>query len=280
MASDQSDQATVNEIAQASEKLKQDVERAIFQQAMQDEHDRRPAIITVQAGPGGAEAHYWAETLTGMYSRWAQIQNRPTEVLDVTYAGKVGIRSATISVGGQHAYGLLKGEAGTHRLSRVSNFDRQGRRHTSFAQVEIIPELPPTQHAPIREDEVKFQAFRASGPGGQSVQKTATAVRLTHLPTGIVATCQTERSQHQNRNYATRLLQARVLEYLRQIDEREPDAPHEQSSGWGHRARSYILNPKAMVKDHRTGHQENDASRVLDGCLDGFINADLLRRVE
>ena len=214
-----------------------------------------------------------------MYSRWARRHSRSVEILDVTHGGKTGIRSATIQVDGPHAFGLLKGEAGVHRLSRVSTFDSSGRRHTSFARVEVIPEIPAEPHLDIRPTEVKLQTFRSSGPGGQSVQKLATAVRVIHLPTGITATCQTERSQLQNRANAMRLLRARVLECQNQVKRPSPGTPAKITAGWGRQIRSYVLNPQTLVKDHRTNCQTTAAIAVLDGQIDDFIKAYLLGEI-
>ena len=243
-----------------------------MEQQPEERTDDRPAILTVHAGAGGTEAHDWAGMLLGMYAGWARRQSRRVEMMDLDHAPRVGMRSATLEIGGPQAFRLLAPEAGVHRMMRMSPYDPQGRRHTSRARVVVVPAPDPEANdTEIQPADLEWSFFRASGPGGQHVQKVDTAVRLRHRPTGTVVTCQTERSQRQNRDYALRLLQARLLEQQdreeRESRERQPEA------GWGNRIRSYSLQPRRYVHDHRTGHREQDVQRVLEGHIDGLIEA-------
>ena len=216
-----------------------------------------------------------------MYVRWAESHHRPVQVMDLSYGEEAGLRSATLEIGGQHAYGYLRSERGVHRLVRLSPFDPAHSRHTSFAQVEAVPAAEAESEVVVRPEDLKMDFFRSSGPGGQNVQKVSTAVRLTHLPTGIVVTCQTERSQHQNREYAMRILQARLL--ARQNEERSQELSklrgERLAAEFGSQIRSYVLHPYKLVKDHRTDHQSTNPEAVLNGDLNGFIQAFLLSRV-
>ena len=243
-------------------------------------YDDSDAIISISAGAGGTEATDWAEMLVRMYLRWCERRGFSTEILDRLEGEEVGLKSATISVAGRRAYGWLRAERGVHRLVRISPYDAQRRRHTTFALVEVLPEVEDTTEiGEIPDDELKIDTFRAQGAGGQHVNKTDSAVRLTHLPTGIVAQSQNERSQHQNRESALKILRARLLE--RRIAEREAEIAELKGehveAGWGNQIRSYVLQPYQMVKDHRTDTETSNTGAVLDGDLDAFMQAELER---
>ena len=244
-------------------------------------YDERSAIVTIHSGAGGTDSQDWAEMLLRMYAGWAESGKRPVEVMDLSYGDEAGLRSGTLEVGGSHAFGYLSAEQGVHRLVRLSPYDPNNLRHTSFANVEIIPAVESESDVDIRAEDVKMDTFRSSGPGGQNVQKVASAVRLTHLPTGIVVSCQTERSQHQNREYAMRILRARLLK--RQDDERAEELARirgERSNPeWGHQIRSYVLHPYKSVKDHRTNLQSTNPDGVLEGGIDPFIEAYLMQKL-
>ena len=238
------------------------------------EYDQRAALVTIRAEAGGVDAADFAEMLMRMYLRWAERHNYPAEVLDTSYAEEAGIKSATFSVNVPYAYGTLSVEQGTHRLVRISPFDNQGRRQTSFAGVEVLPVTEQTDHIDIPENDIRIDVFRSSGPGGQSVNTTDSAVRITHLPTGIVVSCQNEKSQIQNRAAALRVLQSRLLERRRAEDKAEMDALKGDSGGsWGNQMRSYVLHPYQMVKDLRTEQETGNTAAVLDGEIDEFIEA-------
>ncbi len=255
--------------------LSEELERQEFLLTLSGPYDDRPAIVTIQPGAGGTESQDWAEMLLRMYLRWAENQGRVAQVLDTSYGEGAGIKSATLEVGGKYAYGYLKAELGVHRLVRLSPFDPNHLRHTSFAQVETMPVADDEQEVEIKPDDLKMDFFRSSGPGGQNVQKVASAVRLTHLPSGIVVACQNERSQHQNREFAMRILMARLLE--KRMEERAQHLAllrgERLATEWGSQIRSYVLHPYKLVKDHRTDHQTTNADAALDGDIDGFIQA-------
>ncbi len=245
-------------------------------------YDDRPAIVSIYAGAGGTDSQDWAEMLLGMYVGWAERQRRSVQVMDLSYGDEAGLRSATLEIGGDYAYGNLSAERGVHRLVRLSPYDPNHLRHTSFAQVEVLPvAVEEETEVSARPEEIKMDTFRSSGPGGQNVQKVASAVRLTHLPTGVVVTCQTERSQHQNREYAMRILLARLL--ARQNQQRAEELAklrgERVSAEWGNQIRSYVLHPYKSVKDHRTNYQSTKPDAVLEGDLTGFIEAYLMSRV-
>ncbi len=238
------------------------------------EYDAREAVVTIRSGAGGVDAADFAEMLLRMYLRWAERHGYPTAVLDTSYAEEAGIKSATFEVKVPYAFGNLSVEAGTHRLVRISPFDNQGRRQTSFAAVEVVPLIEPTDHIDIPENEIKVDVFRSSGPGGQSVNTTDSAVRLTHIPTGTVVSMQNEKSQIQNRAAALRVLQSRLL-ILRQAEEKatQKELAGDIKASWGDQMRSYVLQPYQMVKDLRTEHEVGNPAAVFDGDIDGFIEA-------
>jgi peptide chain release factor 2 len=236
------------------------------------EYDAREALVTIRSEAGGVDAADWAEMLLRMYLRWAERHDYPTEVYDTSYAEEAGIKSATFAVKVPYAYGTLSVEQGTHRLVRISPFDNQGRRQTSFAGVEVLPVVEQVDSIEIPENDIRIDVFRSSGPGGQSVNTTDSAVRITHIPTGIVVSCQNEKSQIQNRAAALRVLQSRLLLLRKQEEKAEMDALKGDSGGsWGNQMRSYVLHPYQMVKDLRTEHETGNTSAVLDGEIDDFI---------
>jgi peptide chain release factor 2 len=238
------------------------------------EYDSREALVTIRAEAGGVDAADFAENLMRMYLRWAERHGYPTEVYDVSYAEEAGIKSATFAVKAPYAYGTLSVEQGTHRMVRISAYDNLGRRQTSFAGVEVLPVVEQSDHVDIPEDELRIDVFRASGPGGQGVNTTDSAVRITHLPTGIVVSCQNERSQLQNKARAMEVLRAKLLERRRQEEQAKMDALKADSAGsWGTQMRSYVLHPYQMVKDLRTEYETGNTAAVLDGEIDDFIEA-------
>ena len=244
------------------------------------EFDGKNALLTFHAGAGGTEAQDWAEMLFRMYNRWGERHGYKVSTLDYLDGDVAGIKSATILVEGENAYGYLKGEMGIHRLVRVSPFDSSGRRHTSFASVEVMPEIDDDVNVEIREEDIKMDVYRASGAGGQKVNKTSSAVRLTHIPTGIVVSCQIERSQHQNREVAMRMLKSKLVEIKeRENLERIEDIKGDQKEiAWGSQIRSYVFMPYTLAKDHRTGFEMGNITAVMDGDIDGFINAYLKQK--
>lgn len=280
LALEQNDHSLLEEIDQAVDELQDTLTKQTISLALTGPHDDRSAIITIQAGAGGAEANLWTEMLLGMYTAWANSEQRPIQLLDITHADRGGIRSTTLEVTGSKPFGHLKGEAGIHRLVRISPLDTAGRRHTSFSRVEVLPATPEQDQTdtPPPQD-IRFEAFHASAPGGQHVQKVASAVRLTHIPTGISVTAQTERSQLQNRRYAMRLLTAHIQEKHHREQEEAMRAIRGEPSipTWGMRTRSYTLHPKQHVVDHRTGYRTSNATSVLEGKLDDLITASLLQ---
>ena len=273
MALEEGDEATAAEAQRELESLRATIDELEVRTLLSGEYDAREALVTVRSEAGGVDAADFAEMLMRMYLRWAERHKYPTEVLDISYAEEAGIKSATFSVKVPYAYGTLSVEQGTHRLVRISPFDNQGRRQTSFAGVEVLPVVEQTDHVDIPENEMRIDVFRSSGPGGQSVNTTDSAVRITHLPTGIVVSCQNEKSQIQNRAAALRVLQARLLA-VRQAEQRaEMDALKGEGSSWGNQMRSYVLHPYQMVKDLRTEQETGNTAAVLDGDIDSFIEA-------
>ena len=263
------------EIAAEAERVASQFEEMELELLLSGEYEKRSAFLAVHAGAGGTEAQDWAEMLLRMYLRWAERRGYQAGVIELSPGEEAGIRSALIQVIGDYAYGYLKAERGVHRLVRLSPFDASHARHTSFALVEVLPEAERELDVRINPDEVRIDLFRASGPGGQHVQKTSTAVRVTHLPTGLVATCQNERSQRQNKEMALKVLRARLLELelAKRAEEQARLKGEHVAAGWGNQIRSYVLHPYKMVKDHRTGYETSDPAAVLDGTLDEFIEA-------
>lgn len=255
-------------------KLETELEKRSFTAMLSGPYDHDDAILAIHAGAGGTDSQDWAEMLQRMYLRWIEDHDFTAEILDTTPGEEAGIKSVTIAVSGHYAFGYLRSEKGVHRLVRLSPFDAAHRRHTSFALIEVLPQVSMEEaNIDINPSDIKMDVYRSSGAGGQNVQKNATAVRLTHIPTGIVVTCQNERSQSQNREFAMRILRARLLE-LRQAEREEERAVlrgEYTKAEWGSQIRSYVLHPYQMVKDHRTDFQVGNAQAVLDGDLDGFM---------
>src|SRR3954449_8960766 len=273
MAEEEGDEATTAETERELDSIRTVIDELEVRTLLSGEYDSREALVTIRSEAGGVDAADWAEMLLRMYLRWAERHGYPTEVLDTSYAEEAGIKSATFQVRAPYAYGTLSVEQGTHRLVRISPFDNQGRRQTSFAGVEVLPVTEETDHIDVPEADIRIDVFRSSGPGGQSVNTTDSAVRITHLPTGIVVSCQNEKSQLQNKAAALRVLQSRLLERARQQREAELNALKGEGSSWGNQMRSYVLHPYQMVKDLRTEVETGNTSAVLDGDIDQFIEA-------
>lgn len=262
------------EIDRELTKLRQDLSDLEIKTLLSGEYDERDAVVTIRSGAGGVDAADWAQMLQRMYLRWAERRGYKAKVLDTSYAEEAGIKSTTFEISAPYAYGTLSVEAGTHRLVRISPFDNQGRRQTSFAAVEVIPLIESTDHIDIPDNELKVDVFRSSGPGGQSVNTTDSAVRMTHIPTGIVVSMQDEKSQIQNRAAALRVLQSRLLQKRREEEAAmKKELAGDVKASWGDQMRSYVLHPFQMVKDLRTLHEVGNAEPVLDGEIDGFIDA-------
>ena len=275
IAEEENDASLLDEVKHAAEHFKTEFETQKLTTLLSGEYDENNAILTFHAGAGGTEAQDWAQMLYRMYTRWAERHDFKYKVLDYLEGDEAGIKSASILIEGMNAYGFLKSESGVHRLVRVSPFDASGRRQTSFASLEVMPEIDNDVEVEIKEEDLKVDTYRSSGAGGQHVNKTESAIRITHIPTGIVVACQNERSQHQNREVAMKMLKSKLVE----IKEREhldkiDDIKGEQMQiGWGSQIRSYVFMPYTMVKDHRTNFEVGNITAVMDGDLDGFINA-------
>jgi len=263
------------EIQSEVDKLVSRLDELELEAAFSGEYDARNAILSIHAGAGGTESQDWAQMLMRMYLRWAERRGYKAEILDISPGEEAGIKSVVIGVNGDYACGYLKSEHGVHRLVRLSPFDADHARHTSFALVEVLPEAEADVDVKIAPDDLRVDVFRASGPGGQHMQKTSSAVRLTHLSTGLVVTCQSERSQHQNKEIALKILRSRLLdlELAKRAEERARLKGKRITAGWGNQIRSYVLHPYRMVKDHRTGYQTGDTDTVLDGELNGLMTA-------
>ncbi|MCP2259659.1 bacterial peptide chain release factor 2 (bRF-2) [Streptoalloteichus tenebrarius] len=271
-AEDDADMVAEADAEQA--RLREEISSLEVRTLLSGEYDEREALVTVRAEAGGVDAADFAEMLMRMYLRWAERHGHPVEVYDTSYAEEAGIKSATFRVKAPYAYGTLSVEQGTHRLVRISPFDNQGRRQTSFAGVEVIPVVEQSDHVDIDEKDLRVDVYRSSGPGGQGVNTTDSAVRITHIPTGIVVSCQNERSQLQNKATAMAVLQAKLLERQRQEEQAKIDAlKGDGGSSWGNQMRSYVLHPYQMVKDLRTEHEVGNPTAVLDGDIDGFLEA-------
>jgi peptide chain release factor 2 len=281
LAEDEGDEAAVAEALKELEDLEKAIAELEVRTLLAGEYDAREALITIRAEAGGVDAADWAEMLLRMYARYCERHHWPIEVYDTSYAEEAGIKSATFAVKAPYAYGTLSVEQGTHRLVRISPFDNQGRRQTSFAGVEVIPVIAQAESVDIPDDDLRVDVYRSSGPGGQGVNTTDSAVRLTHLPTGIVVSCQNERSQLQNRATAMVVLQAKLLERRRQEERATLDALKADTSGsWGNQMRSYVLHPYQMVKDLRTETETGNTSGVLDGEIDAFIESGIRWRMQ
>ncbi len=272
LAEAEDDQSALDEAVAELDSLEKDIGDLEVRTLLSGEYDEREALVTIRSEAGGVDAADWAEMLMRMYLRYCERQGWSVEMYDTSYAEEAGIKSATFAVKAPYAYGTLSVEQGTHRLVRISPFDNQGRRQTSFAGVEVIPVVEQTESIDIPEDDLRVDVYRSSGPGGQGVNTTDSAVRLTHIPTGIVVSCQNERSQLQNKATAMGILQAKLLERRRQEEQAKIDALKGDSSGsWGNQMRSYVLHPYQMVKDLRTEHETGNTQAVLDGEIDDFI---------
>ncbi len=274
LADEEDDPASVAEADIERRKLRLAIASLEVRTLLSGEYDERDALVTVRSEAGGVDAADFAEMLLRMYLRWAERHGYATDVYETSYAEEAGIRSATFKVSAPYAYGTLSVEQGTHRLVRISPFDNQGRRQTSFAAVEVVPSVEQSDHVVVDEKELRVDVYRSSGPGGQGVNTTDSAVRITHIPTGIVVSCQNERSQLQNKAVAMAVLQAKLLERRRREERAKMDALKDDSGGsWGNQMRSYVLHPYQMVKDLRTEHEVGNPSAVFDGEIDGFLEA-------
>ena len=275
LANEEEDADLLDDCIASVEEIEKRLESLTLSTLLSGEFDNKNALLTFHAGAGGTEAQDWAEMLFRMYNRWGERHGYKVSTLDYLDGDVAGVKSATILVEGENAYGYLKGEMGIHRLVRVSPFDSSGRRHTSFASLEVMPEIDDDVNVEIREEDIKMDVYRASGAGGQKVNKTSSAVRLTHIPTGIVVSCQIERSQHQNREVAMRMLKSKLVEIKeRENLERIEDIKGDQKEiAWGSQIRSYVFMPYTMAKDHRTNFEMGNINAVMDGDIDGFINA-------
>ena len=275
LAEAEEDIAVAGDVERETAELEGRIGDLEFELTFAGPYDERNAIVAIHAGAGGTESQDWAQMLLRMYLRWCEQRGFAAEVIDLMPGEEAGIKSATVEVTGDHAYGYLKSERGVHRLVRISPFDSESRRHTSFALVEVLPEAGGAAEVKINPDDLRVDVFRASGHGGQNVQKNSTAIRITHLPTNIVVTCQNERSQGRNRESAMRVLEARLLELelAKHAEEQARIKGEHVSAGWSNQIRSYVLHPYKMVKDHRTGYETSDATGVLEGNLDDAIKA-------
>jgi peptide chain release factor 2 len=275
------DESLRNELEPETDWLEAEVEKRELQAMLSGKHDHGNALLAIHAGAGGTDSQDWAAMLQRMYLRWCETKGYKTEIIDVTEGEEAGIKSITISVEGAYAYGYLRPEKGVHRLVRLSPFDSAHRRHTSFALVEVLPQIEDDDEISINSDDIQIDVYRSSSAGGQNVQKNATAIRITHLPTGIVVTCQNERSQNQNRENALKVLKARLLEMKLAEQDRQMAALRGEytKAEWGSQIRSYVLHPYQMVKDHRTDYEVGNTQGVLDGNIDGFIEAYLRVRL-
>ena len=277
---EEDDEESINEIIQSVEFVEEEVEKYRIQTLLSGEYDRNDVIFTLHVGVGGSDANDWTEMLLRMYTRWCEKQGFSLETVDLIQGDEAGIKSVTLKVAGEFAYGYLKAEKGIHRLVRISPFNANGKRQTSFASVEVLPQLTKEQDIEIKSDDLKVDTYRASGAGGQHVNKTESAVRITHKPTGIVVQCQNERSQFSNRDTAMEMLKSKLIELKeRAHKERIEDLTGElKDMGWGSQIRSYVFHPYSLVKDHRTGEETSNVQSVMDGEIDKFIVAELNRK--
>lgn len=275
LANEENDESMLGDVTSAVNEIHETIEKMTLETLLSGPYDKSDAIMTFHAGAGGTEAQDWCQMLIRMYQMWAQKNGYETNILDSLDGDEAGIKSCTIEVKGLNAYGYLKAEKGVHRLVRISPFNSAGKRMTSFASIEVMPDLDDSIEVDINPADIKMEAFRASGAGGQHINKTSSAVRLTHIPTGIVTSCQTQRSQFQNKDYAMKMLKAKLVE-LAEAQQKEKIADIQgvqMENGWGSQIRSYVLQPYTMVKDHRTNEESGNVGAVLDGGLDPFISA-------
>ena len=275
MAFEEDDEPTLNEVDDEVDRLEEEIKGLEFQSLLGDADDKRNAILAINAGAGGTEAQDWVEMLFRMYIRWSEDKGMKVHVLDYLPGDEAGIKNATFTVTGPYAYGYLKSEHGIHRMVRISPFDATGRRHTSFASVSVLPEVDRDIMIEIDEKDLRIDTYRASGPGGQHVNKTSSAVRITHLPTGTVAQCQNEKSQHRNKEMAMKVLRSKLYEIEKGKLEQKKQEMHQSQKdiAWGSQIRSYVFNPYRMVKDHRTDVEVGNVDAVMDGGIDLFIDA-------
>jgi len=278
MAVEELDGDAEQEVADGLAAIESDIGLTELECMFSGEHDASNAIIAIHAGAGGTEAQDWVDMLLRMYLRWAEAKGLKTDILDYLPGDEAGVKSVSVFFEGRYAYGYLRSELGIHRLVRISPFDASGRRHTSFASVMVMPELDDTVNVDINEKDLRIDTYRASGAGGQHVNKTDSAIRITHLPSGVVVQCQNERSQHRNKDMAMKMLTAQLyeLEKSRQAEQQQSMQGEKKEIGWGSQIRSYVLQPYRMIKDHRTGHEMGNVDAVLDGNLDSFLKAYLL----
>ena len=278
MAVEEQDESNLKEVQRKLSELQKKYRDLELWQTLSDENDDKNAIVSINAGAGGTEAQDWAEMLLRMYLRWCEKKNFKVEMIDLLEGEEAGIKSATFTVSGPYAHGMLKAESGVHRLVRISPFDASGRRHTSFAAVLVFPEIDDEIEVEIKQSDLRVDTYRASGAGGQHVNKTSSAVRLTHMPTGIVVQCQNEKSQHRNRDIAMKILKARLYEREKRAQQAKMQETHDNLDGiaWGSQIRSYVMQPYRLVKDHRTNVEKGNVESVLGGELDDFIEAYLL----
>ncbi len=275
MADEEGDESLIPEVTESVDRVLKTIEDMRMSTLLSGEYDGKNAILTFHAGAGGTEAQDWAEMLFRMYNHWADAHGFKAKTIDYLDGEEAGLKSAVLLIEGENAYGYMKSEAGVHRLVRVSPFDSSGRRHTSFASLEVMPEIDDNMDVEIKDEDLKVDTYRSSGAGGQHINKTDSAGRITHIPTGIVVACQNERSQHQNREMAMKMLKSKLIEIKERehLEKIEDIKGVQKEIGWGSQIRSYVFMPYTMVKDHRTGFEMGNINAVMDGDLDGFINA-------
>lgn len=275
LAEEEQDDSVLKEVDRECQELQRVLGEFRLKSLLAGEHDRDGAIVSIHPGAGGTESQDWAQMLMRMYLRWIESRGYSYSILDYQTGEEAGIKDVTIQVDGEYAYGYLRGESGVHRLVRISPFDAAQRRHTSFASVFVFPQVDEAIEIDLRDGNIRVDTFRASGAGGQHVNKTDSAVRITHIPTGIVVQCQSERSQHRNRDNAMKILRARLYVYYQEEKRKKLDKLHNDKKeiAWGSQIRSYVFQPYTLVKDHRTGYETSDVNKVLDGDVDSFINA-------